>query len=253
MYSVTATVQKNIYRAREKNTDSEVILKTADSSLDLCNEITILSKIDHPSIVKFYSTFAENGSLYIVLEPGYIDLFTVASKFPGRKLPEYRVRYNIVEPIASALQYIHSKGIIHRDVKPENILVMKSGKTKLCDFGLATYKSSECSLRCGTHGFMAPEMTGRPYDEKVDIWAFGCVIYELIYGTSYYKSWKPLRNVSNEAIRFTNHCLIKDPKLRPSASDLLVHLWTVAGPDPIMPRRSMSQSDITARRRSSFF
>jgi serine/threonine protein kinase len=257
VYKVTATVQKNIYRAREKIKDREVILKTADSALELCNEITILSKLDHPNIVKFYSTFAENGSLYIVLESGYIDLFTVASKFPGRKLPECRIRHNIVEPIARALQYIHSKGIIHRDVKPENILVMSSGQTKLCDFGLATYKYSECSLHCGTRGFMAPEIVkGRDYDEKVDIWAIGCVIYELIYGTSYQKSWKSfitLRNVSSEAINFTRHCLIKDPKLRPSATDLLVHLWTVAGPDPIMPRRSMSQSDITARRRSSFF
>ena len=255
VYKVTATIQKNIYRAREKIKDREVILKTADSALELCNEIAILSKLDHPNIVKFYSTFADNGTLYIVLESGYIDLFTVACKFPGRKLPECRIRYNVVEPIARALQYIHSKGIIHRDVKPENILVMSSGQTKLCDFGLATYKSSECSLHCGTRGFMAPEMTGRPYDEKVDIWALGCVIYELIYGTSYYKSWKSfitLRNVSSEAINFTRHCLIKDPKLRPSASDLLVHLWTVTRPEePTGPKRSMSQVDIASRRRSS--
>ena len=256
VYKVTSTIQKNIYRAREKIKDREVVLKTADSALDLCNEITILSKLDNPNIIKFYSTFAENRSLYIVLESGYIDLFTVASNFPGRKLPECRIRHNIVEPIALALQYIHSKGIIHRDVKPENILVMSSGQTKLCDFGLATYKYSECSVYCGTRGFMAPEIVkGRDYDEKVDIWALGCVIYELIYGTSYQKSWKSfitLRNVSSEAINFTRHCLIKYPKLRPSASDLLVHLWTVTSPeDPTGPKRSMSQVDIAARRRSS--
>lgn len=244
--------KKNIYRAREKHTDTEVILKTADSSLDLCNEIVILSKLDHPNIVKFYSSFVDSGSLYIVLEPGYLDLFTVAGNFPGRKIPEYRVRHNIVEPTALALQYIHSKGIIHRDVKPENIIVMCSGKTKLCDFGLATHKSSECSLHCGTRGFTAPEMShGQNYNEKVDIWALGCVIYELLCGVPYTKSWFKSLTVSSEAISFTRHCLIKEPKLRPSASDLLAHLWVASRPEPNIPPRSNSLVDIQKRRRSS--
>jgi len=227
-----------------------VIIKTSSPTrlLELCNEIAILSQLDHPNVIHLYNSFGYDGHLYAVEEAGHMDLHTILSSYQGRRMTEYRVKNNIVEPIVCALQYLHQKGIIHRDVKPENIIVTLSGKTKLCDFGLACLKSIENSRYCGTKEFLAPEIIkGKDYDEKVDIWALGCVIYEVLYGTQYYNSsigFIDIRNVSSEAIRFTRHCLITNPLLRPSATKLLTKLWVVKEDEKGRLRTSLSLSDI---------
>ena len=259
-YDVKTKLEENVYRARDHDTNQEVILKTSSPSrlLELCNEITILSQLDHPNVIHLYNSFVYQGNLYAVEEAGHMDLYTILSTYQGRRMIEHRVKNNIVEPIIYALQYLHQKGIIHRDVKPENIIVTLSGKTKLCDFGLACLKSIENSRYCGTKEFLAPEIIrGQDYDEKVDIWALGCVIYEVLYGTQYYNSsigFIDIRNVSSEAIRFTRHCLIVNPLLRPSATKLLTKLWFVE--EKPQMRTSLSLTDISVpcpKRRSCIY
>lgn len=244
-YILQKRIHTNIFRARNKKTNIEVILKTTSHILDLCNEITLLGQIKHPNVIGMYSSFVYSGSLYIVLELGCIDLFSILSNFPGRRMPEYIIKNRVVEPITKALEYIHSKGIIHRDIKPENIIVMKNGETKLCDFGLSCVKTIDSSLYCGTKEFMAPEIQmDKTYDEKIDIWAFGCVIYELIYGIQFYKSvlgFQEIRDVSQDAINFVRHMLVTNPLLRPSASKLLTKLWTIYEQPQ---RRSISLTDL---------
>lgn len=153
----------------------------------------------------------------------------------------------IIIPLSYALQYIHNKQFIHRDIKPENIVVKHDWTIKLCDFGLACNKNDLLVKCVGTHEFMAPELVRiynlndyytSQYDERVDIWAFGCLIFELLIGINPFTQFeysKVIDNICNKEIfiespkismitvNFIKMCLIKDYHKRPFMSELLLH------------------------------
>ena len=143
-------------------------------------------KLDHENVIKCKQCFIENNDLYTVLEYArYGDLRSFIAFFCNRSslIPECVIRILLLECLRG-LQYIHSQGIIHRDIKPQNILLAEKGVVKICDFGIARERSAASAPQtcAGTFQYMAPEVVnGEEYDESADVWSLGCVFYELCW------------------------------------------------------------------------
>ena len=162
-------------------------------------EAKMLAALNHPNIATIYGLEQANGTSYLVME-----------LVPGETLQQRIVREGalavdealaIAKQIAEALEAAHEKGIIHRDLKPANVKVTPEGKVKVLDFGLAKAfagdgvnedpaNSPTLSMAATMHGvilgtaaYMSPEQAkGKAVDKRTDIWAFGCVLYELLTG-----------------------------------------------------------------------
>ncbi|XP_050928900.1 LOW QUALITY PROTEIN: serine/threonine-protein kinase Nek5-like, partial [Lates calcarifer] len=147
-------------------------------------EVTLLSKMKHPNIVSFITSFEERGSLYIVME--YCDGGDLMKKINMQKgvpFTEEQIVGWFVQ-ICLGLKHIHDKKILHRDIKAQNIFLTDGGmKAKLGDFGIARMLNNtmELARTCvGTPYYLSPEICeSRPYNNKTDIWSLGCVLYEL--------------------------------------------------------------------------
>lgn len=154
----------------------------------LLREIQILRSVDHPNIVRFKEIVIMNDAVCLAMEyvPG-VELFQHVSE--QRKLDGQEAR-EILRQVLEALHYLHTQGIVHRDLKLENILIDTSGRrpwVKLIDFGLArklTETSTPLSTRCGSEEYAAPEIIlGQAYDGRLaDIWSFGVVMYACLIG-----------------------------------------------------------------------
>ena len=149
------------------------------------NEAKILSSINSEYIVKYYDSFSDNESFNIVMEycdgldlRKYIDEHKVTNK-----LIEKDLVYHIISDICKGLKEIHNKKLIHRDLKPDNLFLTKDLKVKIGDFGIAKQLNNVneyAKTKAGTMLYMAPEIiNGEKYNNKVDIWALGCIIHEL--------------------------------------------------------------------------
>lgn len=148
-------------------------------------EALILKKLHHKNIIRYYTSFLEDGCLYIIMEyaPGG-DLYSKIKKLrEGRQfLSEQEIiKYSI--DILSGLKYLHENNIIHRDIKCLNLFIGKDGLIKIGDMGVSKIVSNLNALHCskvGTPLYLAPELIKQiPYDYKVDIWSAGCSIYHI--------------------------------------------------------------------------
>ncbi|KAM8855696.1 serine/threonine-protein kinase Nek5 isoform 2-T4 [Spinachia spinachia] len=147
-------------------------------------EVTLLSKMKHPNIVAFFSSFQERGSLFIVME--YCDGGDLMKKINAQRgvfFSEQQVVDWFVQ-ICLGLKHIHDRKILHRDIKAQNIFLTNRGmKAKLGDFGIARMLNNtmELARTCvGTPYYLSPEICeSRPYNNKTDVWSLGCVLYEL--------------------------------------------------------------------------
>src|SRR5689334_21588560 len=161
-------------------------------------EASAASNLNHPNILTIHEVGTDDGRHYIATE--YIDGVTLRHKATGSPL-EIPEILDIAMQVASALEEAHAAGIVHRDIKPDNIMVRRNGYVKVLDFGLAkltetvdrTPSDAEASTRVmvqtdagvvmGTSHYMSPEQArGRPVDARSDIWSLGVVIYELVAG-----------------------------------------------------------------------
>ncbi|ORX91130.1 Pkinase-domain-containing protein [Basidiobolus meristosporus CBS 931.73] len=217
-------------------------------SESLQREIAILMAIKHPSIISTHGVYDEQDFLYIVLE--LVDggeLFDLIVKKRRFTEPEARV---IFYQLFQAIKYLHDRGITHRDMKPENILLDPRDplRVKISDFGLAKIVGEESFIKtlCGTPNYVAPEVLQPPqhrqYSKKVDLWSLGVILYiclcgfppsplgppnmqsqikEGIYGfPSPY--WD---NISPEAISLIKQLLQVNPEKRLTVDEALEHPW----------------------------
>jgi serine/threonine protein kinase len=225
------------------------------SSLD--NEIELLKSLSHPNIVQLYETLEDQSTIYLIMElVKGSDLFDI-SDILGTLRPSSVLA--LITHLLNAISYLHSRGIVHHDIKPENIIVDYSQNTlKLTDFGSAKVfsKSGEGAVG-GTLNYMAPEvlmnMRGARNicDKAVDIWGIGILTYLLISGIHPFDSGKSHENILNRIISgkfefsgpvwekvskeckdFIKRCLVVDPKKRATVGDLLKHPWVMKGQSP---------------------
>eukprot|EP00164_Ancoracysta_twista_P002827 GFYU01003762.1.p1 GENE.GFYU01003762.1~~GFYU01003762.1.p1 ORF type:complete len:320 (-),score=79.82 GFYU01003762.1:602-1561(-) len=145
------------------------------------NEKRILERLDHPFIVKLYGTFQDSKNIYMVLE--YViggELFSYlrrANRFTAEATKFYAAQ------IVLATEYMHSKGIVYRDLKPENLILDEDGHMKIADFGFAKVVEDRTWTLCGTPEYLAPEIIqSKGHGKAVDWWALGILIYEMLAG-----------------------------------------------------------------------
>ena len=198
-----------VYRARDTRLNRDVALKILPDTFThdpervarFRREAHVLAALNHPHIAAIYGLDEANGSQFLVLElvdGESLDKRTARGPIPVAEALE------IARQVAEALEAAHDKGIIHRDLKPANIALTSDGQVKVLDFGLAktaeamsgttpvtnspTITSpammSAAGVILGTAGYMSPEQAkGLTSDKRSDVWAFGCVLYEMLTGT----------------------------------------------------------------------
>src|SRR6188472_1615017 len=147
-------------------------------------EATHAAGLSHPNIVSIYDRGVAGGSYYIVME--YIEGRTLKELIVTRGPCPVPVAISYVRQVLAALRYAHRNGIVHRDIKPHNVLVDHEGRVKVADFGIARAGSSqmtEAGSIIGTAQYLSPEQArGAPVDESSDLYSTGIVLYELLTG-----------------------------------------------------------------------
>ncbi len=179
-----------VYKAQDTKLDRLVAMKflpghlTADQAENarFLQEAKAASALNHPNVCTIYDIKEENNQQFIVME--FVDGTTMKQKLPIQKLQD-ALTYAL--QIGDALQEAHSKGIVHRDIKCENIMVNSKNQIKVMDFGLAKLKGSlkltKTSSTVGTLAYMAPEqIQGGDVDARSDIFSFGVVLFEMLTG-----------------------------------------------------------------------
>ncbi|KAA8587056.1 hypothetical protein FQN60_000892 [Etheostoma spectabile] len=240
-----------VYKGRKRFTGQVVALKfmpkvgRSEKELrSLKREIDIMRGLQHPNIVQLFDSFETDTEVVVVTEYAEGQLFQIIED--DGNLPESQVQ-EIACQLVSALYYLHSHRILHRDMKPQNILLGKSGVVKLCDFGFARAMSVSTLVLTsikGTPLYMSPELVEeKPYDHTADLWSLGCILYELhtgappFYTNSIFHLVQlivrdPVKwpdTMSDTCTSFLKGLLTKDPQKRLSWPDLLHHPFVADG------------------------
>ncbi|CAI9096450.1 OLC1v1032604C1 [Oldenlandia corymbosa var. corymbosa] len=238
-----------VYKARDKRTSELVAIKVISLSEgeegyeEIRGEIEMLQQCNHPNVVRYLGSYQGEEYLWIVMEycggGSVADLMNVTDE----SLEEYQIAF-ICREALKGLSYLHSIFKVHRDIKGGNILLTDQGEVKLGDFGVAAQLTRTMSKRntfIGTPHWMAPEVIQESrYDGKVDVWALGVSAIEMAEGYPPRATVHPMRVLFMISIEpapmledkekwslvfhdFIAKCLTKDPRLRPTAAEMLKH------------------------------
>lgn len=220
----TGTVGE-VFRGQIKSTGQEVAVKFLQESISndelvrarFRREMSILERLKHPHIIRYFGGGEHQGRLYYameVLDGGNVrDLLDRYGNFSWQEVA------TIARQVCSALQHAHNHGIIHRDLKPSNLFMTSQASVKLGDFGIArdTHSADLTShgLTVGTHAYMSPEQIRGESDVtgKADLYSLGCVLFELLTGQ------KPFPG-ANFANLFEQHLFREPPRVREFVNDL---------------------------------
>jgi serine/threonine-protein kinase len=207
VYDVTASIgaggMGEVYRARDSKLNRDVAIKVlpefatgdADRVARFAREAQLLAALNHPNIAQIYGFEPTPGGHALVME--LIDGQPLSELVGSLSVADSLA---IARQIADALEAAHEKTIIHRDMKPGNVMVTRDGQVKVLDFGLGktleadapgsvsnsptmTVRATQAGMILGTAGYMSPEQAkGRTADKRSDVWAFGCILYEMLAG-----------------------------------------------------------------------
>ncbi|KAI9475788.1 MAG: Pak2 protein [Benjaminiella poitrasii] len=207
----------------------------------IINEIMVMKRSRQKNIVNFIESYLWKGDLWVVME--YMEGGSLTDVVTCNMIMEGQIAA-ICKEVLEGLKHLHATGVIHRDIKSDNVLLSMQGDIKLTDFGFCAQLHEPQSKRTtlvGTPYWMAPEVvTRKAYDQKVDIWSLGILAIEMIEGEPPYLNENPLRALylianngtpelqNPEALSdifkdFLFLCLQVDPQFRPTAADLLKH------------------------------
>ncbi len=195
-----------VWRARDTTLGREVAIKTlpgafaedTDRVARFEREAKLLASLNHPNIAAIYGLEEHEGSRFLVLE--LVEGYTLADRI-AQGVIQVDESLEMALQIAEALEAAHEKGVIHRDLKPANIKVTPEGRVKVLDFGLAkvlagdqpdvnvsssptlSMEATRAGIILGTAAYMSPEQArGHEVDRRTDVWAFGCVLFEMLTG-----------------------------------------------------------------------
>jgi len=254
-----------VYRALDERLEREVAIKVLrpdalgaqTARQRFRHEARALSRLNHPGIATLFDFDSQNGTDFLVLE--FVPGQTLASVLEHGALPEARAR-TIALGIAEALEAAHELGVVHRDLKPGNVMITPRGRVKVLDFGLArltggadppSWSATTSGDLVGTLPYMAPEqVTNGAVDPRTDLYALGVVLYEMISGERavsgdslaaivfriVHESPAPLErikpDVSLEMSRVVARCLEKEPDRRFAGATLIVRALQESGREP---------------------
>jgi len=251
-----------VFSAHDPFLERDVAIKVLDPSLafdaaleeQFLHEARTIAAAEHPHIVPLYSAESTGGLLYLVMRllPGQ----SLEKRIAEGKLPVAEAARIALE-CAQALAAAHAVGVVHRDVKPANILLDANGNATVTDFGIALVTSRPArelpGATTGTPHYMSPEQSlGEPVDGRSDVYALGVVLYEMITGTCPFSGRNateviakhisaPVPRVSEREpatpvalARLVERMLAKDPAARPTSAELVKELTAASAPDALL-------------------
>ncbi|CAG0912223.1 unnamed protein product [Notodromas monacha] len=216
------------------------------NDLQLKNEVSILQNISHPGIVILESMYETPERIYVVMEKLKGDMLEMILSSPIGRLSERTTRFLITQ-ILVALKHLHSKNIVHCDLKPENVLLSEDTEfpqVKLCDFGFARIIGEKSFRRSvvGTPAYLAPEVIrNKKYNRSLDMWSVGVIVYVSLSGTFPFNEEEdihdqiknaafmypptPWKEISTAAVDLVNHLLQVQANKRYTVDKTLMHPW----------------------------
>ncbi|XP_045919493.1 serine/threonine-protein kinase PLK4 isoform X1 [Micropterus dolomieu] len=237
-----------VYRAKSVKTGLEVAIKTIDKKAmhkagmvqRVTNEVEIQCRLKHPSILELYNYFEDSNYVYLVLEMCHNG--EMSRYLKERKMPfsEDEARH-FMHQIVKGMLYLHTHGILHRDLTLSNLLLTSNMNIKIADFGLATQlklPNEKHFTMCGTPNYISPEVATRSaHGLESDVWSLGCMFYAFLMGRPPFDTdtvrhtlskvvlgeYEMPSHVSLEAQDLIHQLLQKDPAQRPSLSAVLDH------------------------------